>query len=562
MVDLKHKYQPFGIMLLFSVLTLMGGCGQKPDKSTDTAEEAIDQAVRQLEIFGKSHAVTLGGTLEPTFNDPSVQNARQKVNTVSDQQVKDYDLVLDNLKKFADRPIEKKADAKTGAFTKWLTGSMLLYRGQISLDWLKIDESRSQALRDKILLTSLEIEHLKAQQGLIKPENFDQAIAQSQEVTAGLQKVATQVDSQLKGVQTAIDQLKIQIADLSKQRDALVAQVGELTAQQPNVSAQQALDLQKQIADLEAKRFDVLVKLESLTGGPMTLPADMPVVIGDRKLENINGLKQLENEKKLLEIRQEKTAQAIESQEMYLKNLKQQVSVTSQKGKQLDEELDRLNTVLKEDLQAMDQSVTAHNKRVEKAKADLSSAARYAQQADSDLKQYLAAVNEAASQVTSGEDPFLKDAKAIESLQFSIEETRAQALLLMARLKAAQIAYLNSLAPILARSSELMEVPGSLQTLVKTSKESLKTLKEELASTIGNMVSQYETMYRSAGRSNLKSTIGTHYTLALYQAAVLNPKEAAEYQAKAKEVLGQVAPGPSDDPSLKPIKELRQMLKL
>jgi chromosome segregation ATPase len=549
-------------MLLFSVLMLVGGCGQEPAKTTNTAEEAVDQAINQLAVFGKSHAVTLWGTEEPKFDDSSVKNAQQKVNTLSDQQVKDYDSVLNNLKNFADKPVEKKTDAKMSAFAKWLTATMLLYRGQLSLDLLKVDESRSQDVRDKIMLTGFEIEHLKAQQGLIKPENFDQAIAQSQEVIAGLKKSATQVDSQLNGVKIVIDKLEKQVAELQKQRDALVAQIGELTAKQPNVSAQEALDLQKQIADLEAKRFEVLVKIESLTGGPMTLSADMPVVIGDRKLDNINGLKQLEGEKQLLEIRQKKVVQAIESQEMYLKNLKQQVDVTGQKGKQISEELDRLNVVLKENLQKMDQSVMARNKLAEKAKADLSSAARYAQQADSDLKQYVAAVNEAAGQVTSGEDPFLKDAKSIESLQFSIGETRANSLLLMARLKATQIAYLNSVAPMLNRSSELTEMPESLKSLAKTSKEDLKTLKEELDSTVNNMVSQYETMYRNAGRSNLKSTIAAHYTLALYQASVLNPKTAAEYQAKAKEVLGQVAPGASDDPSLKPIKEMRRALGL
>ena len=78
------------------------------------------------------------------------------------------------------------------------------------------------------------------------------------------------------------------------------------------------------------------------------------------------------------------------------------------------------------------------------------------------------------------------------------------------------------------------------------------------------MISQYETLYRNAARSNLKSVVGTHYTLALYQATKLNPEGSVEYQAKAREILSQIAPAADapDDPALKPIKELRRLLEL
>ena len=243
-------------------------------------------------------------------------------------------------------------------------------------------------------------------------------------------------------LEKVINDLEIKVNDLGKQRDDLIARIGELSARQPNVPAQEALDLQKQIADLETQRFEVLMKLESLTVGPMTLPEDQQVMIGDRKLENITGLRQLNFEKNFLETRKEKIAQAVDSQEMYLKNLQQQVDITSQKGQQLTKELDRLNTVLKNDLQQMEETASARNTLFAKAGSDMSAASRYAQQAESDLKQYIAAVNEAASQVTDGEDPFLKEAKSIESLQLSIGETRAAALLMTARLKLMQRNYL------------------------------------------------------------------------------------------------------------------------
>jgi hypothetical protein len=564
-VDLRHKDQPFVIAFLLSFVTLLlGGCGQESSKNTDTAEQAIDQAIAQLEIYGNSHAVTFSGFVEPKFDDAQTRKALQAIHEESDRQVRDYDLVLENLKKFADKPVEKKIDAKMAAFTKWLTSVMLSYRGQVVMDRLKIDESRTQDIKNKVLLTSLEIEHLKSRQGLIKPENFDEAIAQSQAVIADLQKVAALTDSQLVALEKVINDLEIKVNDLGKQRDDLIARIGELSARQPNVPAQEALDLQKQIADLETQRFEVLMKLESLTVGPMTLPEDQQVMIGDRKLENITGLRQLNFEKNFLETRKEKIAQAVDSQEMYLKNLQQQVDITSQKGQQLTKELDRLNTVLKNDLQQMEETASARNTLFAKAGSDMSAASRYAQQAESDLKQYIAAVNEAASQVTDGEDPFLKEAKSIESLQLSIGETRAAALLMTARLKLMQRNYLDTVVPILKRSAQFAELPETLETLAQTSQDDLETLNQERVSSIDNMISQYETLYRNAARSNLKSVVGTHYTLALYQATKLNPEGSVEYQAKAREILSQIAPAADapDDPALKPIKELRRLLEL
>ena len=132
MVDLRHKDQPFVIAFLLSFVTLLlGGCGQESSKNTDTAEQAIDQAIAQLEIYGNSHAVTFSGFVEPKFDDAQTRKALQAIHEESDRQVRDYDLVLENLKKFADKTVEKKIDAKMAAFTKWLTSVMLSYRGQV-----------------------------------------------------------------------------------------------------------------------------------------------------------------------------------------------------------------------------------------------------------------------------------------------------------------------------------------------------------------------------------------------------------------------------------------------
>jgi hypothetical protein len=561
-VDLRHQYQLFGITFCLALVTLLSGCGKEPAKTTDTAQQAVDQAIKQLDIFRNSHAVNVWGAYQPKLENADQQKL-QELKALSDQQLKDYDDVLNNLKTFADKPSDKKVDAKIGAFTKWLSATMLLYRGQLSLDLLRTNESREQGLKDKTLLVGLDIENLEGQLPLVKPENFDQAIAQSKAFVAQLQKVAALNDSQLKTLESVIDKLNDEVAKFTSDRNALVKKIGELTTKQPNVPGEQAVELQKQIAELETQRFAVLVEIESLTGGPMTLPENLSVMIGDRKLSEINGLKQLDDEKILLETRKAKIAQAIASQETYIKNLQQQVGVTSQRGQELSRQIDNLKAALKENIQQMDQVAASRTRLLEKAKSDLSSAARYAQQADSDLKQYVSAVNDAASQVTSGEDNFLKEAKNIESLQFSIGEVRSAALLLTARLKASQINDLNSVTPVLERSAKFVDLPESLNARVKASKDDIKSAQEELSSSINGMVSLYETLYRNASRSELKSTIGMHYLLALYQASTFNPQGAAKYQAKAKEILGEIAPASAtDDPTLKSAQELRQLLGL
>jgi hypothetical protein len=365
-------------------------------------------------------------------------------------------------------------------------------------------------------------------------------------------------------VDEAIKALNAELVKVEKERDNLNVQVGQLTGKLANVPAAEGVKLQKQINDLEKKRFAVLVEIQKLQAGPLAVPKEFSVIVDTRKLTEVNGISQLEAEKAFLETRVTKTQEGINAQETYLKNLQQQMTIAEQKGQELAKQLTASSERLKTDLQALSTLVSERSGMMSKADKDLNGSVKWMQQADSDLKRYLSAVQQAGSNA-AGEDAFLKSAQGLDELGYSIGSIRADAQLAQVRLKSDNIQFMESVISILQNCQSFSTLPENLSAILKDGPAQVKAMKEDQAKSVESVVTQYESLYRSAGRSPLKPIIGAGMAEALSQAASLVPEKSKDYLAKAKEILGQVLPegtAANSDPLLVPAKKLQQSLSL
>jgi hypothetical protein len=561
-VESRLKYQPV-VFIFLSVLTLVvSGCGG--DSTPKTTDQAISQAVSQLEIFGNSRTVTLWGHEEAVLPAGSLgKSAQQDVQQIGEQQKKDFSQSLAQLKTFADEPVKDNRKAKTSAFAKWLVAAMELYQGQMAVDQANLLEARQVNLKDQVLVSCLAFGQIKEQQANISPANYESAINQSQNVIAQLKKVLEVTRAQLAKVDSAIKGLNGELAEAEKQRDALNVEVGKLAAKLTSVPARQAVEVQRQINALEAKRFAVLVSIEKYQSGPLSLPEKYQVEVGDRKLTDVRGLTQMEAEKAFLATRVSKAEEGIEAQDAYRKNLQQQMAIAGQKGQQLAKELDELDGRMKVELEGLSQMVSQRAALRDQADKALKSAVRYAQQSENDLKQYIAAVSQAESGLSGRDDPYLKEVKAVDDLAYSIGNIRVNAQLTLARLQADEIGFVEQMSSILSQCQAQASLPSNLDALVKEGQADLTTKKKELAETVESVISKYESLYKGSARSSFKPMVGTQLGLAFYKASSLVPEKSEEYLAKAKEVLGQVV-GEGEagvaDSNLVPARKLQRVL--
>jgi hypothetical protein len=569
-VALRRQYP---VCLAFLVSVFLTGCGGP------SVDQAVNQALTQLEIFSKSRSVVFWGTPVTELSEKDLSGLagagkarqnQQEIRKLVTEQQDNFKQAMDNLKQFADADAGNNLQARNRGRAGGLLSAMLVYRANWGLDELGLFDSRLIDLKNKIQMVCIEMEQIKAQQVMVQPAMYDQAINQSKTGIAALKKNLEKTTGQLGKLNTAITRLKEALAGEIKQRDVLVAKVGELSEKLNIVSPERALAMQRIIGDLERERFLVLIRIERLTAGPKDLPAELPVQVGDLTLKKIGGIKQLEQEKLFLETRLKFLNESIGSQETYLKSLQQQMGISGEKGVQLAQRLDKLAARLKEYLKVLEAALSERARLVAKTEADAQAGAKYALQADKDLKQYLEAVEQAKSKVPPGvEDNFLKGSQELETVGYTLGNIYVNAQLDKAKVISSSLRFAQTLVPILKRAQPLAGLPAELGKFIENAPAEEKKLGEDLPRTLDQAVKMYDAVYKKSARGTMQGVVGTSLALALNQAAGLSPKNADEFLAKAKEILNKIVPvspggaGPDQmDPLLVPARQLKQELGL
>jgi hypothetical protein len=108
--------------------------------------------------------------------------------------------------------------------------------------------------------------------------------------------------------------LKAGLTKAQAERDDLNIRIGELTSKLSNISAEEAVKLQKQINKLETERFAVLVTIQKYEAGPLSLSQDQTVTVDGRKLTQLTDQTD-RREKAFLETRVAKAEESIKAQE-------------------------------------------------------------------------------------------------------------------------------------------------------------------------------------------------------------------------------------------------------
>jgi len=522
----------------------------------------MNQAMTELEMFSRSRSVVFSGTTPVEVPGPRQQQIKQ----ITTEQQQSFKQAMDDLRKIADEPVENNRQARNGFRVKTLMSAMLVYQANWVLDDLGLFDSRMIDLKEKTRLVLIKLEQLKSEQTMELPANYAPPIELSQSQIAKLKESHKKISGQLEKMNNVIAKITGMLDDAVKRRDALNIKVGDLTEKLNIVPAAEAVKLQKMIGDLERERFKVLIEIEKLTAGPMELPAELQVQLDNQQLKEISGLKQLDQEKNLLETQLKSTQEGIDAQEAYLKSLQEQVRISEQKGRELAQRMDNLTARLKDDLKDLDELAAKRDDLARKAKTEAQSAEKYAKQANDDLKRYISAVSQAKSQLSPGrDDSVLNSTEGLETLEFTIGNFLMSAQLDKAKVDAASIKFIQTLAPILKRSQPFMTLPQNLEKFFQEASTNEKTLLDELAKILDQTIRQYEAVNNKAARGNFKTVVGTSLALALNKAAALLPQKSSEYLTKAKEVLDKIAPAGAtveSDQSLVPAKQLRQELGL
>jgi len=548
------------LITLLSALTLSSGC------SKNSPAQAIDQAVMQLEVYSKSRSVVFSGTPDPDV--PNAKAKQQEIRRISSEQQQQFKAAMENLKNLANEPVEDNIQAKDAARVKTLLAAMQLYVSNGVVNELTLFDSQFVGLQEKINNTCIQIEQIKQEQEKIQPANYDQPINQSKLVITEVEKARELTDSQIKKLSAVIEKLQVRLKGLQEQRDTLNTKIGDISDKINTVSGEEAVRLQKIVGELEQARFKILVEIEKLTAGPMELPPELQVEVGTQKLQQIGGLKQLDQQKQQLLSQLKSIEQASASQKAFLNNLQQQVQIVSQKGAKLAQQLDAQTAVLKSQLKAMEELVNKRNALQRKADSEAQAAGRYAQQAGTDLKRYLGAVSQAKSSAAAGaEDNILKNAEGLDSLEFTIGNVTVSSQLNRAKIMSMTMRLMETLSPVIKRSQALTALPSELAKTAESAQATYTKMAKELSNALNQALGQYESVNKKASRGNFQTVVGTSLATAYNQASLLLPEKKQEFTAKANALLEKIVAAPTagssaDDPLTLPAKELKKELSM
>jgi flagellar biosynthesis chaperone FliJ len=559
-----------------SCLVFVIGCGGK-NASTSRAQKAIDNAVRQLEVFNRSRTVTFFSEdqLKLTSDDlvklkdvptGKALEAQQTIQTISDRQLDEFNQSIDQLKTLVDDE-NQTMSSRTRAILRTLLSSMLNYRSFWSVNELLMTDTKLLQPARNIHLLCIELERLKSQHALIQPAADLELINSSEKAIADLKAEKEKTSSALAKVNKGLDMLQTRLKSLIEQRDTLANKIATLGATLNTISAKDAVDLQKTINTLETKQFAVTVQIEKFKAGPMPLPEEIQLTVGESYAENTAGIAGFQRAKELLEVQTKQIESSISSQSDYLEILKKQMKISEDKSAQLTGQQERLTLQLKNSLSELGVSFTVRQKIQSAADADIQLSLRQSQLADSDLKKYLGAIRDAESQNTSGqENPFLKQAKDIEILGYSIACDQADAQITRCSVIHAKIKFLEAFLPLLKRSEVWTVFQENMSAMMQDGPKQIESLKTELTTISTSTLNQYQSAYKSSQQGNFKSVVGTRLAWILYKVSLFQPDKAKEYQSEAKKLLNEISPasaGGNVQPDRMTLasKELQQLLE-
>lgn len=574
-VVVKCRYA--SLLLLVSPVAFLLGCGEKP------ADPAINKALTQLDLFSRSRAVVFRGipAVELTDKDidrlgPTAARARknqQEIKEISARQQEQFKQALDELKRVADEPAETPEQNRQAARAQTLLAAMYAYLAGWEIDNLGLFDTGFINLKNQIRALCIKMEFLQAEQAGIDPKRYDALIDENNAIIRKWQARAQAAEADLKTFDRALKSLNAQLADAIKRRDILNVKIGEITDRLNTVSPARAYELQKKnVQDLETERFKVLIEIEKLSAGPMTLPPELEATLDNQPVKDISGIKQLEQQKRQLETRLQRYREALAAQDRHLKEVTKQKEFAGQQSRQIARQLDNLTKLVKENLSTLDDLVVQRTTLESKTEAQIQNTIAYAQKARQNLTQFLGAVSAAKSAVASSgrDDPILKSQSEYSNLEFTIGKILINGQLDRARIRAQQLHFLEALEPILQRAQKAADLPVTLAKTLKTAPETRKTLATALDGDLKAALAQYRQVVDKARstRGDLYTVVATSYALALNRAAGLAIDNATGYRDEARTIIdnvtvpGGAAPGgTSSDPLLIPVEQLKRDLK-
>jgi len=556
-------------------LLFMGGCLEESTrKSVKLVDDAMGEALKQLEIFGGSRTVVMWAEEPAELSDEQLQALKdvsptkakadqQKIKELTSKEVAAFNAALDKLEQvLGNTPPEAANTSKSIALAQGLAAEMRAYRATWAIDKYKLAEKTVLASQEKVRGLALEIKALEAEQSQLAKQTLTEPMGQAQKAIDDFQKAQKVAQGQLQRIDGAIEHLEALLKDATRRRDDLNLQITKLTNQLSRLGAEQAVSVQKKVNTLEAKRFRVSVQIDKLKAGPFQLPPEQTVELTGRELTTIAGLEQLRHEREILQQRTEKIEQAIDAQTKHVNDLQAQAKINVQKGQTVAARIDALEKALEQAIGALSDDLDQSSKLAEEGEKHLARARKYGDQAQRSAKQYFNAVRTASQGLKPGtKDYFLDEAQAAAPIGLVFDDIIVEVMLTKADVLAQRMRQLQSLPGVLETAKKYLQ-QEDLSKYLEEAETKSQELADELKKSIEDSIQISEAMRKRAKSAELQLVYSAKLAAVCYRVSTLGTDQSAQYLDQAKQICQELLeknPNP-EDPLAGPVFQLKRIL--
>ncbi|NLX06546.1 MAG: hypothetical protein GXY33_15510 [Phycisphaerae bacterium] len=552
--------------LLSTALLWICGCPEQSERqAAKDAGESVQQALAELESFARtsplmeySDQLAALPTTLPADGERQVKNIQQ----AADERIKRFEQAIAGLEQqLRDAPAEAAGVSINIALAHAVVADLRNFLALRQIDRYQLGNASLLAGLEEVRATASRIQMVKSQLSDLETLTLAEATQVAQKDVAELERKVGEVRQDISAVEGLTEDLETQLQERQNERENVNLEISGLTTRISALGAEEAVEVQKQINDLERQAFALSVKIDRLEAGPYELSADKQATLTDgRQLSTVEGLQQLREETQVLQTRLQSLDAALTAQKQYLENLESQSQINQQLVGQLSQRAEDLTASLKTSLDQVSGKLEQAQRTFEAAQRESSKARQSASSAQQAASRYSGAVRAAQGNVKPGQkDPHLELAQRTARVALVVSGEMIETLMGEARLLDIRRRQMDLVVPV------LREAPVELgETLGAYVAEAEQAAADAAGKVAENVEKALETAEKAVNEASQEAKTLARVRLAevYYQAALLMPDQTDSYLAQARTVVTEALaekPDPNS-PAAKPLNRLRTLL--
>jgi len=565
------------LLILLTTVGLLGaaGCFERAErKASRRIGRDINETVRKLDLYSGSREEVLSGgakevilealnQLPDNESGQEARNANKKIEEISKKQQEDLGKTLDRLKTaLAEAPADTAAYSLAPALGRSLLAGTLTGQSLLKLNAFKVNTAAVLGAQEAVRVTALDIRDLKNQLDTLKKQSLTEPISKLQDEIKAAEAARAKTQEEMTAVEKSIDYVQKELAANKSEQKTIDEEISRQSVGLGSLSPSKAMDQLKKIQELERKRFALSVMITRLESGPYRLPDAAQPTVDGRKLVDVNGLQQLNEERAVVKTRLESSDAAIKTQQDYVANLQKEDEILAQKRQNLAAQIDALGPHLAKALEALADAVARDDTLADACLQEIRKAQDMAKRAPEDAKKYLKGLKDQATALPAGQkSPYLDDAMAAAA-EAIVPTSLARIALQLAEAEALthQLRQLQMLEPILKLAQAQGALPEILAKRLADVAQTTQDLTAKIDTLVQDAVAQAEQLEKDAKNGEVKALCSLELAAVCVQGstlAVTNPGNLSDRAKQAIEGLKEFKPGSREQGLLT---ELRKFL--